>query len=274
MKTYFNLISSLERTLPKVNFTDPDFSEKLEKGVFQSAKTLKILREKTQEKKFKNKEEEITFFKKIKPRVVGKVIFYLNLDNIRKQIPVQSTKNIKKYFCRQIVDLNEYLLEHEEFYQYWKRNKTHRDEEYFLRHQNFIIWHNELLHPLIDSDFSSSYDLVLAKIIANKATIKYLMEQLKKMKNFSKNGISTDLQWTGSKVDLVELIYALQASGVVNNGEVNMAELSGALQHIFRIELGDIYRTFIEIRERKTAPTKFLDSLKRRLQQKMHAADA
>ena len=81
------------------------------------------------------------------------------------------------------------------------------------------------------------------------------------------------MKWTGAKVDLIELTYALYYSGRINNGQATLQEVSQALGKLFDMEPGDIYRTYIEIRARKTNPTKFLDALKQNLVHKMQEAD-
>ncbi|MDN3725117.1 RteC domain-containing protein [Aequorivita sp. SDUM287046] len=80
--------------------------------------------------------------------------------------------------------------------------------------------------------------------------------------------------WPGQKVDLVELIYALQASGVVNNGNIGIRQFGSTLEHIFNIDLGDCYRTFQEIKLRKTNQSKLLNLLKTSLQNRIIDTDS
>lgn len=81
------------------------------------------------------------------------------------------------------------------------------------------------------------------------------------------------LFWTGSKTDLIELIYALQSSGVVNSGTADIKELAAVCEQIFNIELGNYYHTFIEIRSRKCNNTKFLDKMKESLLKRIAELD-
>jgi len=68
------------------------------------------------------------------------------------------------------------------------------------------------------------------------------------------------LHWTGSKIALVELIYALQASGCINHGHAGIKDLKEIFEKVFEIELGDCYRLFLEIKIRNHT-TKFIDQL-------------
>mgnify|MGYP000628028267 FL=1 len=47
---------------------------------------------------FKNKEEEIDFFKHIKPQVYSKLIYYVKLFNIESKRPRSSSKSQTKFF--------------------------------------------------------------------------------------------------------------------------------------------------------------------------------
>ena len=81
------------------------------------------------------------------------------------------------------------------------------------------------------------------------------------------------LHWTGSKTDLVELIYALKTSGVINNGDYQIKELIGVFSDIFNIELGNFYKTFSEIRNRANNQTKFINKLALNLVKKIEIDD-
>lgn len=81
------------------------------------------------------------------------------------------------------------------------------------------------------------------------------------------------LGWTASKTDLIELIYALQASGAIKSGTAGIKEMASACEEIFDLNLGNVYRTFLEIRERKIDQTKFIDRLKTTLLRRMEETD-
>jgi hypothetical protein len=48
------------------------------------------------------------------------------------------------------------------------------------------------------------------------------------------------MHWTAAKIDAVELIYALKASGAINNGNIDIAELVTLFETIFQLDLGSI----------------------------------
>ena len=81
------------------------------------------------------------------------------------------------------------------------------------------------------------------------------------------------LFWTANKTDLIELIYALHSSGAINSGTADIKEVASVCEQMFNIDLGDYYRTFLEIRSRKINQTKFIDKIKISLKNKIIASD-
>lgn len=85
--------------------------------------------------------------------------------------------------------------------------------------------------------------------------------------------LSSKLFWTGSKTNLIELIYALDSSGAINSGTADIKEMAAVCEQIFNIDLGNYYHTFVEIRARKYNKTKFIDKLKESLIKRFKESD-
>ncbi|MDQ2178580.1 RteC domain-containing protein [Marinifilum sp. D714] len=81
------------------------------------------------------------------------------------------------------------------------------------------------------------------------------------------------LQWIATKSDLVELVYGIYHSGAVRKNRISIQDLALALGNLFKVDLNDVYRTFLEIRNRKLVQIKFLDQMKSSLQNKIHELD-
>lgn len=81
------------------------------------------------------------------------------------------------------------------------------------------------------------------------------------------------MDWTGNKIDAIELIYALQNNGSINKGTADIKEMAAAFEQIFNIDLGNYYHAFVELKARKSNRTKFLDSLKESLIKRMDESD-
>lgn len=80
------------------------------------------------------------------------------------------------------------------------------------------------------------------------------------------------LPWTGTLIELVELIYGLQEMGCINDGETAINELTDYFGKLFGMEIKDIlcYNTYTNIKHRKSeSRTYFLDKMRERLNRRM-----
>lgn len=82
----------------------------------------------------------------------------------------------------------------------------------------------------------------------------------------------TKLAWSDNKISLIELIYALHCKGSFNNGNADIKEISAYFEAVFNVELGDVYRTYLEIKNRSSR-TKFLNTLEQLLNRRMEMQD-
>jgi hypothetical protein len=182
----------------------------------------------------------------------------------------------QSYILKELEKLTMYFSNHLEFYRYYRMNSTFLDDKFFVRGREDLHLHLENLMVHIDPDFSTSQDYMVAKIRANDRLEVYLKTELeiisKKASNpywLQPNSLNNNLfQWTDSKTALVELIYAICASGSLNHGKCEIRELTVFFEQIFNVRLTDIYRTYLEIKVR-SIPTKYIDNLKTALLRKL-----
>jgi hypothetical protein len=101
--------------------------------------------------------------------------------------------------------------------------------------------------------------------MANEMLIDYIRRELDKLDKpvvFDQSNYKSPLKWTGHKVDLGEIIYALLYSRAVDNGNASIIDLAEAFEQIFNVEIKeDIYRYRLDIQKRKIERTKFLNQL-------------
>src|SRR5690554_5323997 len=276
MKDCRQIVADLEQNINLISSGSKTVFEEIETGINYCKNACNKLKKIFLSIDNLTTEQESKFFKTIKPIPIGYMIYFLNLAEFETNRPQNSTKQIKKYIQYSITQFQAYFVEHKTFYRYLERQRTDRDTEYFLRSKGLIKFHPDALNYCMDQNFSTSHDFITAKIFAHKLLIKRLNNELFSLKNPTQpqsETLSKNLKWTGNKVELIELIYALHAVGSINNGEVEIKEIATTLQALFNIQLGDYYRTYIEIRARKINNTKFLDRLKQTLQNKMYQAD-
>ncbi|CAM1347812.1 Tetracycline regulation of excision, RteC [Tenacibaculum insulae] len=280
-------LKKIERIVRKLDF-NLDFLEKEIEGVLEKSeegikvtqRALEQIRELILKRKSTSSSDEIYFFKNIKPQVFSKLIYYVKLFSIESKRPRSSNKSQVKYFNKHIDRLQNYFNDNLEFYHYYRRGATFLDNEYFIRGKANIRLFPDSLSFFADDKFSTSHDSTVATILAYDMLIIYLKTEIDKLENnnsmeanynaFQKR---SKLFWTGNKTDLIELVYALHSSGVINSGTADIKEVALICEQMFNVSLGDYYRTFLEIRSRKINQTKFIDKLKESLVDKMLESD-
>ncbi|AWG23841.1 RteC domain-containing protein [Flavobacterium kingsejongi] len=228
------------------------------------------------EEGFKNDEEEIHFFRSIKPQILGKLIYYNKIYRIETTCPVSNGKMYYSYFSRQLANLKREYTEHickSDFYRYYRSGRTDRDDTYFKRGN--INYHDGLNSIVfeIDPEFSTFFDYKTARIICNELLYTYLITKINPDESpdviLQKPESSKDIFWTDSKNALIELIYALYASGVISHGKIGIRKISLMFQILFRIPLGDLHHSFHRMKTRTGSRTLFLDQLKLSIEEYM-----
>lgn len=226
---------------------------------------------------FKDKEQEIEFFREIKPAFVHKLIFFNKLYNIESAKSNGSRKSKLRYYSKEVMRLQQHFNDNREFYKYWRTGNNSLDSEYFLRGNYNLKLTLDSHFFQADSRFSTSHDYKVAQVMANERINEYLKKEIKKLKTKSGrqagNSNAKIQKWTGSNAALVELIYALHYAGVINNGNSGLKEIAVLLETALNINLGQFNRTFVEIRSRKSERAKFLSQLREKLLRKMDEAD-
>lgn len=225
-------------------------------------------------------EEEITFFKEMKPEILGRLLYFHKIHNIELNRPTGSNDTLKEYYESKLSNITYFFERHLDFYQYYRTKSTYMDEYYFVRGKlcpKLCADSSQYIH---DPLFSTVYDYKVAKIICNEMLRIYLnkkMLSIDKQTIINKNRASlptNNLHWTGPKVALVEFGYGFESSGYINNGNADIKEIMIMLEIMLNIDLGDYYRTYISIKDRKLERAKYLNIMIERLIKRMDEDDS
>jgi hypothetical protein len=221
---------------------------------------------------FKNEEEEIIFFKDIKPKFCYRLIYYRKIYNIEMNRPLAGIDAQKEYLNKELNSINQYTTKRLDFIRYYRSGSTHLDSLYFLRGKMYTEQYLETFYYELDPIFSTNCDFKVAKILSNDMLSVYLMQELELLdNNTSKLGPYsfplTKLTWKGTKTELMEQLYAWDSMGSL--GDVPLTQLSDYIQNVFNIQLdNNLSRAFSDMKIR-TIPTPFLDKLKNALLRRM-----
>lgn len=233
------------------------------------------LREVLYSYQFTSIEEEIYFFKEQKPRLIAKLIYYNLILEIEANMPI--TKRDKMEFIEMMLnEISLFTQRNKVFYQYYRSKATYNDEKYFTRFKYGKLDYYTSNIVNYDIRFCTSHDFNVSQFMANEMIADYLEDKLAHLNSKSPSkAMTSNLKWTGSRVDLVELIYALQSQQVFNHGDIDIKELAHFFSLMFNINIEDgIYRNYIDIKARKNDRTKFLRALAESLNSKIKEEEA
>jgi len=225
-------------------------------------------------------QDEILFFKEIRPQVLGLLLYFNKIHNIELKRPIGSNETQREYYDKELKSLTYFFERNLDFHQYYRANSTYLDEYYFVRGKSDHQLCMDSAQYIRDPVFSTGYDYKIAKIICNEMLRIYLnkkkhcLEKQEIIKRNRKLLPEINLQWTGPKAAATELGYAIHASGVLNHGNVDIKEIMSFFEASFNIDLGDYYRTYISIKGRKKDRTPFLNKIIESLIRRMEKDDS
>lgn len=213
---------------------------------------------------FDSSAEEIYFFKELKPKLVSRLIFYKNILKLESNLPI-SIKLRRKCFEKSLDKVYQQSRKDKDFYQYYRSRSNFKDEEYFIRSSEKSLA-NDCYHQInYDIQLCTSHDYKVAIIMADDLLLAFLEDKLEEINNscnLKHPSLKTNLNWTGNKIDLIEIIYAFHHQKVINGGNIDIKELAAHFGNVFNIDLEEnIYRSYVDIKNRKIIKTKFLNNL-------------
>lgn len=259
------LLQALERELEDIIFDHSTEPERVRASVKICRKALVRLKNFLTGYFFESLDEEIFFFKNLKPLFYSQYLYYSAVHNFLLNKPPGSQQVVEEYIQKELGELKRFFEFQQAAYHYLRSGSTEMDALYFSR----CDFHTTgLLQEYFTEDhFSTTHDHIVSKVLANEKYHDYLNSLLLDLRDDSPqrrgpSEPSVHLQWTSSKTDLVELIYALVEAGVLNHGNAEIKSVVHYFQQIFQVDLGSYYHKIIDISRRKKERTIFLDKLK------------
>lgn len=267
MQNYIAAAKALSEELEQLHIEEPNITNRTTKAAKRIRKTLTMFRKRISIEGFKSEEEEIHFFKYVKPRVSSYLIFFLLLSEIEEQRLYDDKNELESCIDKKQRWFRYMMRENQEFVRYYRLGLTHTDRIYFLRGKNLGELSKHSSKQQDDPEFNTSHDGIAANIMAFDLFQKYLSPKPEFQPTFGPP--KPKLKWTASRLDLVELIYALHGSGAFNFGDAELKDICETLESSFQIQIGDLYRAFHDISNRKKDQTKFINKLEKNLELKI-----
>lgn len=267
------VIHDFQRKLESLQHTCSTPLEKAEVAIPLCNKSISQLQDLVEQHDFADVPEEINFFKCIKVIPMGYLIYFSEVRSCELRKPKIGSSFKKRFFEKELRKVNKFFQKNIDFVHYMEQGHSYLDHQFFTRHHRnnfpFTPMTNYYQYP----DFSTSHDMLWSKVQAMYRFIHYLRETLEQLQpgqyQFSPEKKHKILVWSGSKVALVELIYALYSDETLNHGTADLATIASSFEDFFNIKLDNIYKTYSEIKARKGERTKYLHELILNLEKKM-----
>lgn len=219
---------------------------------------------------FKDDDEEIAFFKTVKPQFKAIYIYETEIFKIETGRPVGEQDAIFGYYEQELKYIRNFFAKHQFLYQYYLHEGTELDKAYFTLG-------GQITQPIIDQPLDISRDTTIgdyffSRFIANEQIQEYLLRAiyLPEVKNHLQDRPEVSIKWTGDKANLIELAYGIWLTGQLNEGNASLNEIIRWLENVLAVKLGNFRKRFSELESRKRlSSTKFIDQMKAVILKKM-----
>ena len=270
------LLTEMNEALETIRINAQDNLQIAEQSYKAVNESLRKLKGHILDNDFRNQDEEIHFFKEVKPVFLKELIYFTELFYIESNKPVASDNIVRDYYFLSLNRIRLFFERNQWLYIYHRTGRTNLDVMFYTREQQA---ENPLpdLWPEMDGRFSTLYSFKLSKILAFEQLKDYLQLSINRLdrpeqvdKPSSPKKQST---WTDTKAALIELAYAIHSRGSVNHGKDDVKDIITDLEILFNVQVGNFYRTYQSMRIRKKNRTLYLDTLKESLEKRMDEAD-
>lgn len=272
-------LEEMETALGLIAFDDLSPIDRLKRTVELVDNFMSRLKGLIEKKPFQAIEDEIYFFKKVKPEFYSWRIYAFERYGVESWIPTNGQEQQKEFLMSELKALDRFFRLHDFHYQYFRLGAFELDSLFFVR--NVQVSDSALLPNVADPDpeFATRGDYLFSKFIALEKLRSWIGELLLghsgMAPQFGLSRIITKMKWTGESINLIEVAYGFWLTGQINNGNASVSEIVRWLEDTLQVPIGRAYRRWTEIsrRERSTA-TKYLDRMREAISERLDNEDA
>lgn len=270
MKTINNIVEQLEAELNALGYINLTTCKDYKKALKLIKVALQELKELIIENSFSSIEEEIIFFKEIKPQLYSKFLlisFIIEYNNYK----VMSERAEQEFIKRNKTKFIYFQKEYKTYILQLLDCTSEQEKIYFVRKKFSPPLNKVFSHVMLNPKFSTFHSEIQARFQAQK-----LIENHLKSRNKEKEAPvfkKYQLNWTQNKTALIELIYGLYFSNSLNNGQCKINEIKEVFEAVFNVDLGNVYRTFHEIKNREERIS-FIETLRITMENKLDEDDS
>jgi hypothetical protein len=274
-----DLLAELDTRLQQIEIAAENILSMASQSYKATEAVMATLKTLIRKYKFKDRQEEIRFFKEIKPLFYAKLIYFVQVFHFETNKPAGQVQEVRKYLKHKLAAITQCSHENREFYKYVRAGATYMDHKYFVRDQFDIALSFDTSYFDCDPVFTTSHDYKMSQLLAYEMLAVFYEDQLAKLDVKTSETSWLDelgLGWSDTNVSLIELLYGLVSSGVFyhkkTNKAANVKQVFTFFEKLLGIDLGNYYRTLQEIRIRKNR-TAFYDRATSNLIKRMDDSD-
>jgi hypothetical protein len=247
--------SAMENQLSDITLSGEPLTEQYRLSILVCKKAMTKLKNYVSSYAFESVEEEISFFKQIKPQFYSKYIYYVNIYRYLTQRPLGGEDALRDYINNKLTELQQFFDGNKAFYQYYRSGGTQMDTSYFTR-GGFEV-QMELDDFEEDEQYSTSHGYKISKLMANDKLQDFYQLELARIGNEEVTSIGGKKifpfdhpKWTASPTDAAELLHALQGASAINNGHIDIKELVAIWEFVFQMKIKEPYHKLYDIGKR------------------------
>lgn len=226
---------------------------------------------------FKSQVEEIAFYKITYTGILEDRYYYAMQYELEAHSPYKRITQQAYYLQSCLARFKDDLEKQNSFYNYDYLDESYLDTKYFTRNSDMpmppdlTIGIDEYSCPAV------YYANKFAKVRALVRVICEVVQELMTLNDApapDSGKFDQKLVWTGTKIELIELVYALFERGCINKGQVTLKRIIGEFEAFFNTRLDNYLTLFKQsIRMRKETRTIFLEALISGLTERMDKFD-
>lgn len=209
-------------------------------------------------KGLKSIEDEVAFFKTIKPRLTGLYYFYRRALDILERIPAASSTVKVRVLEDERRKLDNFALNQQQLQAYLNRGQCHNDEVYYTRKWDDTEIFEDYRFVDLDRTYSTRKGFPTARLLVHPHLYRFIDKQINLINNQTKPVYEHDVKWIGKKINLVTLIYGLVETKQV---DADVAQVAKALSGVLSVELNNVYGMWADVKMRKKEKLPFIKQL-------------
>jgi hypothetical protein len=178
---FLELYESLVRDINAILKQDSSDTKKMESCFRCGIDHWNRLKEKIKSEDFATDEEEIHFFKDIKPRFTGEIEYYTQRYHALLFFPADDKQTQQLFWEGEISRIDKFFGSFHAFYDYHKLGKTDRDKRYFLRRNSDG---SNLPHANVfdmDTQTATSHDWLITNMIGYEKYRRFVLAEMQKL---------------------------------------------------------------------------------------------